>query len=138
MIDPGKNAGVYRFIAAKRGKRIGWGLDHPVFETYWAHSQEPDKLLWVPANEAEIKAEAKSHKDVQASDLLPFIPGADEEPAIIEQIIEAARGKIGEKKVRSLLKVLLADENIDTIDIKRKGARPERKYRQKAVVGSCQ
>jgi RecA-family ATPase len=138
VIDPGKTPGVYRFIAAKRGKRIGWGLDQPVFETYWAHCHELHKLLWVPANEAEIKAEAKTHRDVQASDLLPFIPGPDEEPVIIEQIIDAARGKIGEKKVRSFIKVLLADKNIDAIEIKRQRARPERKYTRKAVPGSCQ
>jgi hypothetical protein len=79
VIDPGKNPSVYCFHAAKRGQRIGWGYESPVYETYWSHSQD-GKLLWIPANEAQIKAEGKTQKDLTPSDLLPYIP---DEPAII-------------------------------------------------------
>jgi hypothetical protein len=48
VIDPGKNPNVYRFIAAKRGKRIGRGYESLVYETHWSHSHD-GKLLWVPA-----------------------------------------------------------------------------------------
>ena len=134
VIDPGRNPDAYRFIAAKRGKRIGWGYESPVYETYWSHSHD-DRLLWVSADQAQIKAEAKTHKDLAPSDLLPYFT---EEPVIIEQIIEAARGKIGEKKVRTMLKVLLAESKLSVTEIKRKGARPERKYARIEDVGSCQ
>jgi len=133
-IDPGRNPGVYRFIASKRGQRIGWGYESPVFSTYWAHSND-GKLLWVPANEAQIKAEAKTQQEFQPSDLLPYFP---EEPVIIEQVIETARGTIGEKKVRSLVKVLVADGKLIVTEIKRHGARPERKYVRSDVSSSCQ
>jgi hypothetical protein len=68
VVDPTLVPGTYKFIAAKRGKRIGWGYVYPGFETYWSHSHEDGKLLWSPANEAEIKAGAKSKKT--AEDLL--------------------------------------------------------------------
>jgi RecA-family ATPase len=134
VIDPGKDPNVYRFIAAKRGKRIGWGYESPVFETYWSHSHD-GKLLWVPANEAQIKAEAKTSRNLEPADLLPFVP---DEPVIIEQIIEAVRGKIGEKKVRAFAKVLLAEGKIRSVEIKRARARPEVKYACVRDTGNCQ
>jgi hypothetical protein len=49
-IDPCETYGVYKFIAAKRGQRIGWGNAVPVLETFWAHSRENGKMLWLPAD----------------------------------------------------------------------------------------
>src|SRR6202041_1547337 len=46
VIEPTDVHGVYRFIAAKRGQRIGW----PRLEQLWAHAREEGKLLWVPAD----------------------------------------------------------------------------------------
>jgi RecA-family ATPase len=64
VIDPTSVHETYKFIAAKRGKRIGWGDHFPVFETYWSHCSERDKLLWIAATAEEIQAAAKSKKGV--------------------------------------------------------------------------
>jgi hypothetical protein len=135
VIDPCDAPGVYKFIAAKRGKRIGWGDPFPAFETYWAHSQD-DKLLWIPASDDQIKATAKTKRNLKADDLLEFIPAVD--GVIAEKIISAAASKMGEKKVRSFLKELAADEKISVEEVKRKGKRPEVKYVKNSDSGNCQ
>jgi hypothetical protein len=136
VIDPGKQVGVYRFIAAKRGKRIGWGSEFPVYETHWAHSAD-DKLLWVPATPEQIQVEVTGKKNPTPFDLLLYVFDWDEEPATIDQLITAVSGKIGERKVRSFLKVLLTDEKIECVEVKRTHARPEVEYRRKAVIYTC-
>ena len=58
-IDPWDTYGVFKFIAAKRGRRIGWGNSAPLFETFWAHSTNDNQLLWLPASQEQIAAGAK-------------------------------------------------------------------------------
>jgi AAA domain len=121
-IDPRKGApGVYKFIAAKRGQRIGWdGL-----ETYWAHCREKDKLLWVPVDRDQI-ALAKRAK-VEPDDLLPLIPVID--PILQEELfLKAGQRKIGEKKVRNFVKVLLHRGTIHEHKIDRNGVKSGKGY----------
>lgn len=49
-IDPLGESGVFKFIAAKRFKHIGW--EHQV--NYFRHDQRPDVLLWTKASAQEI------------------------------------------------------------------------------------
>jgi hypothetical protein len=110
VIDPTGTPGVFKFIAAKRGKRIGWGDIFPVFEQHWAHSTQEGQLLWVPASQDQIKA-AAAKTGRCPDDLLGIIPVLD--PLLTEKIIEAAKEKnIGEKKARSFLKILIHDQKV--------------------------
>lgn len=127
VIDPTDIHGVYKFIAAKRGKRIGWGDHVPVFETVWAHSREDGQLLWVPADADQI-ASAKPAAKKTPDDLLPLIPLMD--PISEQRLVEDAKAKldIGRDKVRNFVAILLEDEKIFSHDIPRDGAKSARGY----------
>ena len=102
-IDPCKDAhGIYRFIAAKRGKRIGW--ESP--ERYFAHSAASGQLLWLPATQEQL-ALAKKAADVKPDDLLPLITALD--PISREAIRQLAkeRLRIGKDKADDYLKLLI-------------------------------
>jgi hypothetical protein len=120
-IDPCEDQGVYKFIAAKRGNRIGWGDCFPVFEQIWAHNTE-GKLLWVPANQHQIAA-VKAKGQNGPEDLLPLIPFID--PIIQERLFLLAKEKrsLGVNKVRGFLKILIEDGKIKNEKIKRQGTR---------------
>jgi RecA-family ATPase len=53
--------GTFEFIAAKRGKRIGWTQK----ETYWSHADDGE-IIWKPAGNKEIEA-AKASKESKKS-----------------------------------------------------------------------
>ncbi len=108
VIDPCDTPGVYKFIAAKRGQRIGWGLHVPVYEQFFAHSREDGQLLWLPADKDQI-ALAKKSAAIDAGDILPLIPPLD----AIEQsfIHQAAKDKfnVGINKARTFINQLVAE-----------------------------
>ena len=109
VVDPCSNIGTYKFIAAKRGKRIGWGNDCPAYEEHFSHCKENDKLLWTPSTEDEIRLSRSSRSAVVAKDLLPFIP--DDEDVTRDQVYAAANAsgrEVGIKKVKILLDELVA------------------------------
>jgi hypothetical protein len=122
-IDPCDDPSVYKFIAAKRGKRIGWGNSFPVYEKFWAHSTEEGKLLWLPASQAQVST-AKSRGQKGPDDLLPLIPLI--EPISQERLFLAAKDNpphIGENKARGFLKILEEDGKIEEQKIRREGTK---------------
>jgi hypothetical protein len=126
VIDPCKDAtGVYRFIAAKRGKRTGW----PTTERYFAHSTEPGQLLWLEANRDQIAlAKEKSKKD--KSDLLTLIPPLD--PISQVSLFEKAKQMgIGKHKVRDFVAILIEEEKIFQWKIRRIGVKSGVGYAQR-------
>jgi hypothetical protein len=132
VIDPCANMGTFKFIAAKRGKRIGWGNEYPVYEEYFSHCKEEGKLLWLPSSEDEIRMAASSKQETLAKDLLPFIP--DDEDANKEQVHAAINhsGKVvGTKKIKRLLDELAAVGLIHVVEVPRSGTRAEVKYRRR-------
>jgi hypothetical protein len=133
-IDPCEEPGVYKFIAAKRGKRIGWGDVFPVFEQYWAHSTEEGKLLWLPASQDQVNA-AKSKSQKGPDNLLPLIPLTD--PISQERLFLLAKEKqgLGENKVRGFLKLLIEDGKIKSQPIGRQRAKSAVGYVRAA--GAC-
>jgi hypothetical protein len=132
VIDPCANMGTFKFIAAKRGKRIGWGNEYPVYEEYFSHCKEEGKLLWLPSSQDEIRMAASSKRETVAKDLLPFIP--DDEEANNEQIhaaINHAGRTVGINKVKTLLSELVTAGLICRIEVPRRGTRAEVKYRRR-------
>jgi hypothetical protein len=126
VIDPTDVQGTYKFIAAKRGKRIGWGYEYPVFETYWSHSRAEGKLLWVPANEAEIKASSKTEKT--EDDLLAILPLSEELAKVEIQDLAKTKLGIGRDRAWELLKRLVESGKVSPKLYPRKGTNPEKKY----------
>jgi AAA domain len=72
-MEPVGESGVYKFIAAKRGQRIGWTAKI----NYFRHDSRPGVLLWTKANEEEIAAgqsSAKRRTVLPISKLITFLP----------------------------------------------------------------
>jgi hypothetical protein len=123
-IEAEKLPGVFKFIAAKRGARIGWDS----FETYWAHTPEEGKILWLPADKDQITA-AKKNAAREPSDLLKLIPVLD--PISQDAVIQAASDKgFGEKKTRRFLEILVEDKKIYRHKLPRDGAKSAIGYSQ--------
>jgi hypothetical protein len=122
-IDPCEQPGLYKFIAAKRGKRIGWADQNgvPVCEQFYAHSTQEGQLLWLPANQDQVAA-AKPKGQKGPDDLLPLIPPID--PIMQDRLFLLAKEKqgLGENKVRGFLKILIEDGKIEEVPMKRDGA----------------
>jgi hypothetical protein len=125
VIDPTEVDGVYKYIAAKRGKRIGW--DFPI--AYWSHSRESGKLLWVEATEEERTAAVKTKANMKPEDFLEIIPLVD--PIGKEAIRQVAKDRfngMGRQKADGFLKVLVELDKVLEVLVPRKGTNPERKY----------
>jgi hypothetical protein len=138
-IEPCEEHGVYRFIAAKRGKRIGWRDEdgYPVYEQFWAHNTEEGPLLWIPATEDQIDAaNAKGQK--QPYDLLPLIPF--DEPIIQKRLFSEAKrtlGGMGQKKVRDFVKFLIEEKAVQEEKIPQPGTRAAIGYIRRHNVASA-
>ena len=125
VVDPTETHGVFRFIAAKRGQRIGWDG----FEQYWAWSRDDGKLLWVPADRDQI-ALAKENAKSQPDDLLNLIPVLD--PISQDRLYQIASEKgIGEKKIRRFLKILEEEGKIHRHKLPRDGSKAAVGYAKK-------
>ena len=122
VIDPCEQTGLYKFIAAKRGRRIGWGDRLPVFERYFAWSTNEGELLWLDASADQISS-AKPRGLDSAADMLPLIPLVD--PISQEQLFVAAKQarSLGVNKVRTFVKILLDEGKIRVEPIKRTGVK---------------
>jgi hypothetical protein len=115
VIDPTVTTGVYRFIAAKRGKRIGWK------ERYFSHSRDSEKLLWIPSSIDEIASARNSPK--QPEELLKLIPVG--EPISQAELRVLARQKLGmgQKKCDEFTAILAGKMLIIRHKIPRVGAK---------------
>lgn len=101
---------VYRFIAAKRGQRIGDEWEGK-FERYFAWSSIPGVLRWEDANAEQIcqaTAQASSRKSVDLEKALAQVPVLDAElkAKVIEKIRDTCN--VGERLARNALDELLA------------------------------
>lgn len=54
-IEPTKDAKIFKFFAAKRGKRIGWDTN----EKYFAHSEVEGNYFWLPAEAPNVDTVSK-------------------------------------------------------------------------------
>ena len=101
---------VYRFIAAKRGQRIGEEWEGN-FERYFAWSSIPGVLRWEDATAEQIckaTAQAGSRKTVDLDKALTVVPVLDAElkAKVIEKIRDICN--VGERLARNALDELLA------------------------------
>ncbi|HMP33276.1 MAG TPA: AAA family ATPase [Kiritimatiellia bacterium] len=123
VVDPVNiDEGIYRFIAAKRGRRIGWKNEagESVTERFFRYAREPGLIYW---EEADAPEEAtKPHKKTK-TDLLDLIPetGSIEKAALISKAQDAG---IGIKKAEGWINQLVADGVAQTVNVPRPGTRP--------------
>jgi AAA domain len=107
---------VYRFIAAKRGKRIDdWNGS---VERYFAWSSIPGVLRWEDATAAQIAqatAAAARHKTADLLIALMQVPPIDPElkPIVIRKIQSAC--KVGEKRAQQALNELIVKGKVDEV-----------------------
>ena len=97
--------GSFKFIAAKRGSRIGWvdGAGDPIYEAYFKHSKKPGVILWEPSEYIEApKAKEEDYK----SKLISLVPLDD----IIDKntlMALASEAGIGQNKAKSVMHTLV-------------------------------
>lgn len=130
VIDPTHCGHVFRFIAAKRGGRIGWRDDNGerVFERYFCHDRT-EGICWHEATEADIEAAAAKKPGRKTSpkttvDLIALVPmkGAIPKNALLSK---AQGADIGKERARGLLAELLADKQLYEWRIPRPKTNPE-------------
>jgi hypothetical protein len=123
VIDPsgGDTRGLYRFIAAKRGGRIGWRNkeDEPIYERHFQHARESGAIYW---EDADAPARGTRHIPTK-EELLALVP--EDEPIRKDALTsKAASAGIGEKKVRGFIGELLGDGKLHEWTERRPRVRP--------------
>lgn len=110
---------VFRFIAAKRGRRIGsdWKGE---FEHYFAWSSIPGVLLWEDATADQIAAatsKSSGRKTVDLNTALEEVPAIDPElkTSVIDKIQSACH--VGEKLAKNALNQLIVAGKVVEIPI---------------------
>ena len=125
VIDPTANPVAFKFIGAKRGKRLKW-VDEDggaQLQRLFCHSE--NSIAWRDATEAEIEGiRPKGDKGLPADEeLIAFVPMSGSLPK--DEVLARWNKKgIGEKKCRSLLSLMLADGKVFEWRIARSGTRP--------------
>lgn len=115
---------LFRFIATKRGGRIGWRdvVGEKEQARLFKHNTFDGNMFWINASDDE-KVAIKNAPKTQ-NDLLAIIP--NDEP--IEKWALKSRSQaigIGDHKFRSLLAELIFEKKVVEVFVKRANARPE-------------
>lgn len=130
VIDPTHSGHVFRFIAAKRGQRIGWRDDNGerVFERFFCHDRA-EGICWHAATAEDIDAAAAKKPGRKTSpkttaDLLALVPmeGAIPKNALLSK---AQSAEIGQGRARGLLAELVTDGKLHEWRIPRRKSNPE-------------
>jgi hypothetical protein len=127
VVEPTSNPAAFRFIAAKRGRRIDWCDDEgeATFQRVFCHSE--GSISWreaTPEEAAGIRAKGESKKATD-EELIAHVPitGTVPKDALLAKWNSTG---LGEKKCRSRLNVFLSDDppRLYEHQEKRSGTRP--------------
>jgi hypothetical protein len=125
IIDPCEgDRHLFRFIAAKRGGRVGWKDQDgaPVTERYFRHARIPGAILWEDADAASVATFGKRPPKTK-DDVLALVPA--ESPIEKAALISKAQSDgVGEKKARQFIAELVHDQRLFVHFAKRKGTNP--------------
>jgi len=131
VIDPTHAPGVFKFIAAKRGNRIGWTNEDGERETLRHFCHASDGLYWREATDDDLEAvEAaaqakKQGKSVKtAADLKAHVPTVGAIPKV-ELLTKAMGSGFSKHAAAATLKGLLETGAVFRWEFKRKGTNPE-------------
>lgn len=127
VVEPTSNPAAFRFIAAKRGRRIDWCDDEgeATFQRVFCHSE--GSISWreaTPEEAAGIRAKGES-KTATDEELIAHVPITGTVPKDVLLAKWNSTG-LGEKKCRSRLNVFLSDDppRFYEHQEKRSGTRP--------------
>jgi hypothetical protein len=129
IIVPTPVQGTYKFIAAKRGEKLGW-QDRT---QWWCHSVENGKFLWIPATQAQIdaaKVKKNASQKISPDDVLKLIPVID--PILQAELYLKAeqKFKVSEKTIRRCCEILLQNRRIFEHKMPRPPKKPAVGYSQ--------
>lgn len=118
VIDATAIPGTYKWIAAKRGGRIGWrdDLDKKEFVRFYQHSRREDVICWEDANPDDVAAAdnlKRAKQRAAAVDPVPLIEGIVPLSAPIEknELLAKVNSKgAGKGSARTALALLLAED----------------------------
>ena len=131
VIDPTHADDLFRFIAAKRGARIGWTDENGERTIFRHYGHASDGIYWREADKQEVAALDKAIADKKSGrprktpdDLRTLIPltGTIAKNALIAK---AGTIGIGSNKARELLTLLMLENTVFEHDLPRPGLRPE-------------
>ena len=123
VIDPVVDSQeVFRFVAAKRWKRIGWTdqAGYPAFEKYFKHASG-GSIYWETADKP---ADPEEKKKFCVTDIMQFIPETEPIPKAALLALCQANG-IGINKARSAVDSLVYKKQLFETHHKRSGTRDE-------------
>jgi hypothetical protein len=119
VIDATSIPGTYKWIAAKRGSRIGWrdDFDQKEFIRFYQHSRRENVICWEDANPDDVTAAdnlKRAKQRAAAVDPVPLIENIVPQSALIEK--KELLAKVNEKgasktSTRDALARLLAEDN---------------------------
>lgn len=134
IFEPTHAAHVFKLIAAKRGRRLGWidAKGEPTLVKYYCHSTTGDGIFWLEATHEDIEAmiEASPGKSKSApktkEDLIALVPpkATISKDLLIKNAQDAG---IGANRARTLLKEAVEDKDLFEWNIKRSGTGPEKR-----------
>lgn len=133
IIDPCKQDGCYRFVAAKRGSRIGWKdlSGKKQFERWFKWGS--GSICW---EEAEPETNVRSRKD-DISYVLGFVPlqgWITKRRLLHEANASQIQGGIGMQRARSAIDLLIEQELLNVEKVPRSGTNPETRLSRSAKV----
>jgi hypothetical protein len=130
-----ENMTLFKFIAAKRGKRIGW---ENAFERYFAWSSVPGVLRWETATDEQINSASKKTgvKNAEPDEALAQVPIVD--PELKDTVLLKIRKtcKVGEKLARTALNQLIVEGKVKELRINKSGQKGSSGH--KAVIQCSQ
>lgn len=127
VIDPTSNPSAFKFIGAKRGKRLQWvsGDGGPQFQRIFCHSE--NSIAWRDATEAEVDGiRPKGDKGLPSDEeLIAFVPmsGSIAKERLLDQW--NTKKEIGQKRCRTLLTLMISDGKVFEWRIPRSKTNPE-------------
>jgi AAA domain len=131
VFEPVNDEGLFRFVAAKRGRRIGWGSLYRFFR----HSKQPGVIKWESASEFEIETAINNKKQkgkpfVHQDTVLASMPEGKEytRPQFREHV--KAAFNIGEHRADNLLETFARDGFAQVSEYPRKGTNPLKTYKR--------
>jgi len=123
VVDPDTTErGLFRFIAAKRGGRLGWSDEYgePLYERYFRHARGGGIIFWEDADPPPNNGRRVPTKE----DVLSLVP--EDQPIRKDALISKAQssGIPNEKRIRGFIAELESDGLLFPWEKKRSGTRP--------------
>ncbi len=126
IIDACDTPGVYRFIAAKRGNRIGWIKEDGQKESERWYKWATGSICWESADPAPAKVGSKGFSSDECSKMMMSMMPDKEEAIEKDDLLEQARDAgIGRNRADATIKRLIKEKALIREEEKRKGARAQ-------------